>query len=362
MRIFQNNSLYSAYIPRLRQLDCEAQSFTECVKIFLHDRFAASHILEPVLATDSDAFFTNANDEVLQRRWAKEQGIPSGISLDKILLSQIEEHRTEVFYNLDPVRFASQFVRSLPGSVKTSIGWRAAPLSGADISAYDLIVSNFPGILNRWHDAGVRTAEFFPAHDPVMDEYVRPSAEREIDVIFVGGYSRHHVRRAGVLERVADLYPVRRVVFKLDRSRFTRLAESPLGYLVRSLARHRRPPSVRAVSEPPVFGRDLYAALGNAKIVINCAIDMAGEERGNMRCFETLGAGALLVSDNGVYPTGMEPERTLKTYSDVDQASSMIQAALSNWERDADVALAGARMVRCLYSKRRQWERFQTLV
>ncbi len=362
MRLFQNNSLYSAYVPRLRQLDCGAKSFAEAVEIFLHDRFAASHILEPVLSRDRDAFFTNANDHVLQRRWAKERGIANGASPDNILLSQIEEHKTEVFYNLDPVRFDSGFVRRLPGSVKLSIGWRAAPLSGADISAYDLIVSNFPGILSRWHDAGVRTEAFFPAHDPVMDEYVRSPAEREVDVIFVGGYSRHHVRRAGILERVAALHPARRVVFKLDRSRFTRLAESPLGLFVGPLARHRRPDAIRAVSEPPVFGRDLYAALGDAKIVINCAIDMAGEERGNMRCFETLGAGALLVSDSGAYPTGMEPGRTLKTYSDGDHAVALIQTALSNWEIDAGVASAGASMVRDLYSKRRQWEMFKALV
>lgn len=362
MRIFQNNSLYSAYLPRIRQLDRRSTDFNDSIGVFLQDRFAASHILEPVLAGRSDAFFTNGNDQFLQRRWAKERGLPIRTSLDKILLAQIEEHRTEVFYNLDPVRFDSEFVRKLPGSVKASIGWRAAPLSGADISAYDLIVSNFPGILSRWHDAGVRTAAFFPAHDPVMDEYARPQADREIDAIFVGGYSRHHVRRAGILERVAALHPARKVVFKLDRSRFTRLAESPVGLLAGSLAKHRRPPAIRAVSEPAVFGRDLYAALGNAKIVINCAIDMAGDERGNMRCFEALGAGALLVSDEGVYPAGMEPGKTLQTYSDGDHAGLLIEGALANWKGEANVAVAGSKMVRDLYSKRRQWERFLALV
>jgi hypothetical protein len=362
VRVFQNNSLYNAYFPRIRQLDRMAESFNEAVRIFLHDRFAASHILEPVLSNDSNAFFTNGNDPHLQQRWANERGLPKKTPLDKVLLAQIEDHKTEVFYNLDPVRFDSAFVRNLPGSVRTSIGWRAAPLSGADVSAYDLIVSNFPGILSRWHDVGVRTAAFFPAHDPVMDEYVRGPSDREIDVIFVGGYSRHHVRRAGILEKVAALHPAWRIVFKLDRSRFTRLAEFPLGGLSSALARHRRPSAIRAVSELPVFGRDLYASLGNSKIVINCAIDMAGEERGNMRCFEALGAGALLVSDNGTYPTGMHPGRTLQTYSDGDHASALIETALTNWESSSGIALAGSRMVRDMYSKRRQWERFLELV
>ncbi len=31
--------------------------------------------------------------------------------------------------------------------------------------------------------------------------------------------------------------------------------------------------------------------LSNAKIVLNGAIDISGEDRGNMRCFEALGSG-----------------------------------------------------------------------
>jgi hypothetical protein len=70
--------------------------------------------------------------------------------------------------------------------------------------------------------------------------------------------------------------------------RLCRLAESPVGQLL-PLAKHRRPQAIRAISRPPIFGRDYYQVLADAKIVLNGAIDMAGTDRGNMRCFEVLG-------------------------------------------------------------------------
>ncbi len=130
MRLFQNSGLYPAYIPRLRELSAGAESFASQLGIFLDDRFGACHFLKPVLDRHSDAFFTNGDDEQLQRQWAREHGMPAQSTLAAILLAQIEEHRTEVFYNLDPVRYPSEFIRTLPGCVKKSIAWRAAPSPG----------------------------------------------------------------------------------------------------------------------------------------------------------------------------------------------------------------------------------------
>jgi hypothetical protein len=94
--------------------------------------------------------FTNGDDEILQRYWAKERGVSKKTSLEAILLAQIEEHGTEVFYNLDPMRYGSDFVRKLPGCVTKAIAWRAAPSPGADFGAYDAVVCNFPSILEGY--------------------------------------------------------------------------------------------------------------------------------------------------------------------------------------------------------------------
>ena len=119
------------------------------------------------------------------------------------LLAQIEHHRTEIFYNLDPVRYPSAFVGKLPGCVRKTFCWRAAPSGNADLTAYGAVLGNFPSILESWRRKGCRAELFFPALDPVMDEYGH--GDRPIDVLFVGGYSRHHTARARMLEQVASL-------------------------------------------------------------------------------------------------------------------------------------------------------------
>lgn len=360
MRLFQNSGIYPAYRQRFDRLAADATTFMQRLDTFLMDRYGASHFLQPVLERVPSTFFTNGDDEVLQRQWAIENGLSANATLETILLAQIEHHRTEVFYNMDPMRYGSDFVRKLPGCVRKSIAWRAAPSPGADFAAYDLMVCNFPSILESYRQRGWRAAYFAPAHDPEMNAYAA-NADRPVDVLFVGGYSRHHRRRAKVLEAVAGLRQNFKVVFHLDRSRLTRLAESPLGRLL-PLGEHRRPKDIRAVTAESVFGRDLYAAMSRAKIVLNGAVDMAGDDRGNMRCFEAMGCGALMVSDKGIYPEGMVDGQSMMKYVSGHEAANAISQALADPTRLSEVAAAGLTSMRKHYSKQKQWLAFEKLV
>src|SRR5207245_816326 len=160
--------------------------------------------------------------------WAREHGLTPRASLAGILRAQIEEHRADVFYNIDATGWPANFVKSLPGCVKCVIGWHALPFQTVSFAGYDLMVCNFPSTL-----AELRIGWFLP------------------------------------------------------------------------LAEHRRPAAVREVATDPIFGRDYYEVLSSAKIVLNGSIDMPSSDRGNMRCFEALGSGSLLLSDHGNYPQGM---------------------------------------------------------
>lgn len=356
MRLFQNSGVYPTYLRRLKALRAGQTNFRIWMDTFLADRFGAAHFLKPVLDAAPEAFLTNGDDEAAQRLWARENGLPSNRSLGEILLAQIEHHRTEVFYNLDPLRYGSDFIRRLPGTVRRKLAWRAAPSPGADFGAYDLVLCNFPGILESYRQHGWRTARFSPAHDPVMDRYTERH-DRPVDVLFVGGYTRHHCRRAELLEAVALLMGEFNVRFHLDNSRMTRLAESPIGYLL-PIGKHRRPTAIRGTAHEPVFGLDLYDALSKAKIVLNGAIDMAGPDRGNMRCFEAMGCGALLLSDEGRYPAGMTPNETLVTWKDPVDAVHKIRELMRNPHHRQGIADSGRRMVRDQYAKSLQWKHF----
>ena len=360
MRLFQNSGLYPAYRRYFDSRFGTRQDFAARRRAMLADRYCAAHILWPVRQQLADAFFTNGDDETLQRAWAAENGLPAGSSLTEILLGQLENHRTEVFYNLDPMRYGSDFIRRLPGCVRHKLAWRAAPSPGADFAAYDRILCNFPAILAGYRERGWRGAYLEPAHDPAMDGYAS-NEDRPVDVLFVGGYSRHHRRRAAILESVAGLSPAVTVRYHLDKSRLTRLAESPLGRVL-PLSAHRRARSIRDVSAEPVFGLGLYEAISRARIVLNCAIDMAGEERGNMRCFEAMGCGALLVSDAGRYPPGMSNGISMLTYADASQAREIVATSLSDPGQARELARNGHRVVSTEFSSSTQWQEFQKIV
>ena len=360
MRLFQNAGLYPAYRNRLKKLIKGHLGFAEITDVFLSDRYGACHLLDPVLMRHRDAFFTNADFEPAQRAWAKANGLAHTATLDEILLAQIEEHRTEVFYNLDPLRFGNDFLKKLPGSVKCSIAWRSAPSGALDLSGYDLIVCNFPSILFMYRQMGWRSAYLAPAHDPVMDEYA-VNDDRPIDVLFVGSYSRHHRQRADTLEHVAGLVDRFRIEYRLTASKLTRIVEHPLMTLL-PLERHRRPTSVTRISGQPVYGRQLYELLSRAKIVLNGAVDMAGSDRGNMRCFEAMGCGSLMLSDSGSYPDGMVDGQTVCTYANSHHAVQRIDQLLGDHEELARIAHSGHDLMLTSFSKRAQWERFLELV
>ena len=359
MRLFQNSGLYPSYLARLDTLAPKTLGFEKRRQVFLNDRFGALHFLKPVLANDATAFFTNGDDDRLQRQWARENGIRGKTSLEDVLLSQIEHHRSDVFYNLDPVRYPSGFVRRLPGCVKKTLCWRAAPSGHADLTAYSVVLGNFPSILDSWRRKGCRARLFFPAVDPVMDEYGMD--DRPIDVLFVGGYSRHHSTRAKILEQVASLADTQLVVYCLDASRLTRLAESALGRMM-PLRKHRRPDAVAKIAKPAVFGRQLYELIGKSKIVLNGAIDMAGRDRGNMRCFEAMGCGALLISDAGDYSEGLVGGETMVTYESSENCRDQIRECLADWSAAKKIADNGRGRIRDLYSKELQWTSFNTVV
>jgi hypothetical protein len=95
MRLFQNSSLYPSYLRHLNMLAAHATTFEERRRMFLNDRYGALHLLQPVLANEPYAFFTNGDDQILQNYWASEKGMPVGSSLEQILLAQVEHHQTE---------------------------------------------------------------------------------------------------------------------------------------------------------------------------------------------------------------------------------------------------------------------------
>ena len=282
---------------------------------------------------------TVANDEVLQRQWAKEHGLATR-DLTDILLAQIEEHRAEVVYSLNPVRWDSSFVRRLPACVKATIAFLASDSGKADLSAFSLMVSNFPIFLRQWQSLGMKVAYFGPSHDPGMIRFAQQD-ERPVDVSFVGTYSNLHLRRNQLLEECAALSDRYCVVFALAHPPYKPLVDARFLRRIPGLVPY-LPKSLRHVTIPSVYGLEMYQLIAKSKVVINAAVDISEQYRGNMRCFEAMGCGAYMLSDAGIYPEGLVPGIHFDTFKDTQDAVSRLRAILNDSGRAARWVVAQA--------------------
>lgn len=344
----------------LRNPVSECTSFSERRHAFLQDRYDATHILKPVYDRDPDCFFTVCDDPTLQLLWARENGLAAS-NLTDILLAQIEAFKPDVLYQLDPILFPSSFVRRLPGCVKKVVAWRAAPIGTADLTAYDVVLSNFETLNARWREKGLRTAWFAPSWDPEMAPYAA-NVDRPVDVFFTGSYARTtgHNDRLVMLDAVAQLSDSYRIDLRLMSRNWGRLADRPL---IRWIpVPIRLPQSLRATKRNPVYGREMYANLSRAKILLNPATDIAGDIRGNMRCWEALGCGACMLGSAGRYPDGFDAGANFESFTDAVDLVQKVKNLLADEPRRKAMAKNGAEMLARVWSKERQWHDFQSLL
>lgn len=362
MRVFQAAGFGQSYLGyfNARKLQFANTSFDDRLQHLLADRYDATHILQPVYDRSPDIFFTVCDDSILQLLWARAKGMATR-DLTAILLAQIEEFRPDVLYQLDPIGYPSSFVRALPSGVKTKIAWRAAPMGGADLSAYDLVVSNFETLNARWRKMGLRTGYFFPSWDPQMDSYGR-NGIRPVDVFFAGSYARTtgHDERLQMLEAVAKLSDLYQIDLRLMVKKWGRLADKPLIRWIPFPIL--LPPTLKTTSRQPVFGLEMYSKLSQAKIVLNPATAIAGQVRGNMRCWEAMGCGSCMLASAGQYPEGFEAGVNFEAYTNTDDLVKKIKHLLADDARRAAIGHAAANMIARVWSKERQWQEFRALL
>ena len=122
------------------------------------------------------------------------------------------------------------------------------------------------------------------------------------------------------------------------------------------------PKLVRENSFPPLYGEELYQAIGNAKVVVNAYTDENRSFKSNMRLFEVIGLGAFLISEEGVYPDGFEPGVDFYTYTDSRSLIAQIERVLADWPAHAKIASRTQEKISNLYGKERQWNTFQDFV
>jgi hypothetical protein len=240
-----------------------------------------------------------------------------------VLLQQVKAHRPDVLLVQDINAVPPSLVRQFKKYAGVVIGEIASPLPpSAFVTCYDRIISALPTIVEYVQSKGVPSS-YLPLGFDSRWRNSTESHQRQIDVVFVGSFSRLQPNTAPLLRAIAAAVPTFRLY---GNAKPSVLEEAGL----------------TAHYYGPVWGREMFAVLGNSKIVINRHGTVAGNYAVNMRMYEATGSGAALVTEDKSNLSDLfEIGKEVLSYSDVSNAVRTTTDLLSDSDRLAEIASAG---------------------
>lgn len=366
MRVFQCIHKYKPHIPYFEKKYKIAErnlSFIELRELLIKDGYASTYILKPALEGKSEqVFYTVWDYERLQHKWAEEQGLKTR-ELNEIKLAQIESFNPAVFYNHSP-RNDKEFVERLKDKKIINVCWDAIITDYPWLhEKYDLRLTLFDPFVRYWQSNGLPAALLTPAFTPTWEDYIEN--QRQIDVLFYGQLSKKlFLNRNQLITKLLEWkskneYNVRVHLQGLNKKK-------PLINLrgLRRLTKwvNETPALIRNNALPPIYGEELYRAIGNSKIVVNTFGDYNGLFKENMRNYEALGLGALMIGEDGIYPDFITPGQDFLTFKHADELIEKLQHALNNPQLISEMASRAHNKLKQQCSKEVQWAKFCDLV
>jgi hypothetical protein len=215
----------------------------------------------------------------------------------------------------------SDFLRSVRKYYRLAIVQHAAPFPSHDFSEYDLALSSLPNQLDCFRQQGMKAELLRLGFEPHILDCLS-STDRRFDLVFVGGLGRHHQEGALILEELSKRHEV-----------------SVWGYGIEDMPENS---SIREVYNGPVWGKEMYEVLQNAKIVFNRHIGVAEDYANNMRLYEATGIGTLLLTDQKRNLADLfDPAREVVAYRDADECLDLAEYYLTHDVERETIARSG---------------------
>jgi hypothetical protein len=116
--------------------------------------------------------------------------------------------------------------------------------------------------------------------------------------------------------------------------------------------------TLRSVLRPPKYGADLYDAIRGTKAVLNNFTDLSVKFHSNMRIFESIGNGALLISPRGRHPDGIEEGLDYLAFGNMEELRQTIARAAAAPEEIAAFAEGAQTRLFENFGKGKQYNHF----
>lgn len=345
MKIFIVDTYYPAALKHLRtQPDyLDKKPYSTQLK-HLHGQFfgtsdSYSHYLQDLGHKTQEVI---ANDEALQKTWAKEHRINTAGSLlrdrlkslpyiyrivgrprwiQDIIVAQIEYFHPDVVYFQDLTVLDPSYLQHIHKTYKL-VGQIASVLPhNAYLRHFDLLLSSLPNLVENINKLGITSKLFRIGFDSRIVDKVGEQT-RTYDAVFIGSFSPYHRKGTKMLEQVA-----KETAIHVWGKGLPFL--SPLSPLRRNF-------------HGEAWGIPMYEVLARAKIVVNRHSDVAEEYANNMRMFEATGMGALLLTeDKKNLHELFIPGKEVVTYKDSDVLIGKIRYYLEHDDDRKKIAKAG---------------------
>lgn len=299
-----------------------------------------------------------ANDEILQRQWARENGItvPSSNFLSKIqmipffhkflgrprwvqeiVLAQIKKAKPDIVYLQDLSILNPGTLREVKKYCRLLVGQIACPLSAKkNLLEFDLVITSFPHYVDKFRKMGINS-EYLPlAFEPRILKKIN-GQKRIYDVTFIGSFTPFHQRGTKILDEVARKIPIN----IWSQGLIYLLPNSPL----------------QRYFHGEVWGLSMYEVLAQSKIVINRHISVARDYANNMRLYESTGMGAMLISDEKKNLHELfEISKEVVTYKDSLDLIDKIKYYLTQEDKRKKLAAAGQKRTLKEHTYRKRME------
>ena len=345
-------------------------TFAEIHDALLRDGYASVYrLIPPADRPDESVFFTVWNYERLQHTWAYEHGL-SNTDLDEIRLAQIAHFQPDVVYDFS--YFVSpKFAEKLNASGgPPAICWYAfikntPPPTAGSYAGY---VTLHRPYVEYWRSKGIAASELQPAIDPSWQagESV-PYVQRENDLIFYGQLSRGvYGERQKIILMAAEQARRSNYTFSCyAQCRFE--YRRPGRFLARlgidvPLLRLWPDDEVASSLRPPIYGASVYEAIRSSRITLNTFGDYNGKFLSNMRIFEVIGNGSVLLTPRGTYPEGLVEGVDFLGFNTAEELGQQLRRALLDVPRLEEFSLAAKKRVSERFSKQRQYAEFADFV
>jgi len=312
-----------------------------------------------------EAYDIHANNEFMQRAWAREQGMqveqPTPMaqrwreSLQRarriaaktplrhlksflqpmlgslvsqpswfydILAAQIKHYKPDVLVNMAVDAVSARFLGEIKPYIQLLVGQIAAPLPGKEeFGCYDLFISSLPNFVDHFRQMGLSAELHGFAFEPRILSKLSDENE-EIPVSFVGSLSWHHKARIRLLEHLC-----------------ARLGVQVWGKGIEGLPKNS---PIRECHMGQAWGIEMYQILRNSRMTLNHHISVAESYANNMRLFEATGVGPLLITDWKVNLDEMfEPGKEVVAYRTPEECVELIQYYLEHDAEREAIAYAG---------------------